>query len=110
MMLVGFIIGWKREGAAALLIASGWTLWHISEGHIGWNAFQTPLPVAALYGFCWWATRGRRTGVVLGTLAVLAVALGLGRSVLSDECVRSGHGYRRGERAAYSQRGADAGT
>ncbi len=27
LMLLGFVVGWKREGAAALLICSGWTLW-----------------------------------------------------------------------------------
>ena len=79
LMLVGFVIGWKREGTAALLIASGWTLWHISEGRFGLNAFQTPLPVVALYGLYWWATQGRRTRVVVGTISLLAVALCLGR-------------------------------
>ncbi|MCW5552914.1 MAG: protein kinase [Verrucomicrobiae bacterium] len=79
LILAGFLAGWKREGTAALLIASGWTLWQISEGRIKWNLFQTPLPVAALYGFCWWATRGRRTGVVAGTVIALALALGLGQ-------------------------------
>ena len=82
LMLAGFAVGWKREGTAALLVASGWTLWHISEGRISWNFLQTPVPVAALYGFCWWATRGRRTGVVVWTTAALAVALGLGRLLL----------------------------
>jgi len=79
LMLAGFAVGWKREGKAALLIASGWTLWHISEGRISWNFFQTPLPVAGLYAFCWWATHGRRTGVLALTTAALAVALGLGQ-------------------------------
>jgi len=79
LMLLGFIIGWKREGAAALLIASGWTLWHISESRMQWNLFQTPLPVAGLYGFCWWATQGRKTRMVAIALAVLAATLVLGR-------------------------------
>ena len=79
LMLIGFAVGWRREGAAALLIAAGWTLWHISEGRLRWNVFQTPLPVAALYAWCWWATRGRRTGVVLAVTALLAVALTLGQ-------------------------------
>lgn len=82
LMLAGFVAGWKREGTAALLIACGWTLWQISEGRIKWNLFQTPLPVAMLYGFCWWATRGRRTSVVAGTVFALAVALGLGQLFL----------------------------
>jgi hypothetical protein len=77
-MLAGFLVGWKREGTAALLIAFGWTLWQIAEHSVRWNLFQTPLPVAALYGFCWWA-KWRRTGVVAGVVAALAVALGLGR-------------------------------
>lgn len=79
LMLLGFVIGWKREGTAALLIACGWTLWQISEGRVKWNLFQTPLPVAMLYGICWWATRGRRTSVVAGTVIALALALGLGQ-------------------------------
>jgi len=82
LMLAGFVAGWKREGTAALLIACGWTLWQISEGHIKWNLFQTPLPVAMLYGYCWWATRGRRTSVVAGTIVALAVVLGLGQLFL----------------------------
>jgi RNA polymerase sigma-70 factor (ECF subfamily) len=82
LMLAGFVAGWKREGTAALLIACGWTLWQISEGRIKWNLFQTPLPVAMLYGFCWWATRGRRTSVVVGAVVTLAVALGLGQLFL----------------------------
>ncbi len=79
LMLAGFAVGWKREGTAALLIASGWTLWQISENAIRWNLFQTPLPVALLYGFYWWATRGRKTGTVITTALVFALALGLGR-------------------------------
>ncbi len=79
LMLLGFIIGWKREGTAAILIGSGWTLWHISEGRFALNAFQAPLPVAALYGLYWWATRGRRTVTALGTVAALGVALALGQ-------------------------------
>jgi hypothetical protein len=79
LMLAGFVVGWKREGTAALLIACGWTLWQISEGRIKWNLFQTPLPVAMLYGFCWWAARGRRTSVVACIVVALAVALVLGQ-------------------------------
>lgn len=79
LMLAGFAAGWKREGTAALLITSGWALWQISENAIRWNLFQTPLPVGMLYGFCWWATRGRRTGVVLSTVVALVAVLGLGQ-------------------------------
>jgi capsular polysaccharide biosynthesis protein len=79
LMLLGFIVGWKSEGAAALLIALGWTVWHVSEGPIRWNFFQTPLPVAMLYGFCWWAMQGRKTGMIVGTAMGLAALLGFGR-------------------------------
>jgi serine/threonine protein kinase len=78
LMLLGFIIGWKREGTAALLVASGWTLWHISEGRMEWDFFQTPLVVAGFYGFCWWTTRGRRTGVAIWSVCGLAIAFSLG--------------------------------
>jgi len=84
LMMLGFVIGWKREGAAAILICSGWTLWHISEAgglawnSLAWNIFQTPLPVGLLYTYCWWATRGRKTRVVCMVSAALILALGLG--------------------------------
>ncbi len=79
VMLAGFIVGWKREGTAALLIASGWTLWQIAESNVRWNLFSTPLPVAALYAFCWWATRGRPTRRFLTATAVLAAIFVVGR-------------------------------
>ena len=79
LMLLGLAVGWKLEGAAALLIASGWTVFRIAEGGFGLGAFETPLPVAALYGLCWWATRGRRTHIALAAVAVLVMALTLGR-------------------------------
>ena len=82
VMFLGFVMGWKREGAAALLIGTGWVLWHVSEGRLKWNLFQTPVPVAALYAFCWWATRGRKTGVLVGAAITLAALLGLGRLFL----------------------------
>jgi tRNA A-37 threonylcarbamoyl transferase component Bud32 len=82
LMLMGFVVGWKRDGPAALLIASGWTLWQISGGQLRWNLFQTPLPVGLLYAFCWWATRGRKTGTVVAVSAGLATVLGAGMVLL----------------------------
>jgi hypothetical protein len=79
LILLGFLIGWKREGVAALLIASGWTLWHIADGRFRLDPFQTPLPVAVLYGLCWWASHGRRTVAVVRTVAALALVLMLGQ-------------------------------
>jgi tRNA A-37 threonylcarbamoyl transferase component Bud32 len=90
LMLAGFTIGWKSDGAAALLIAAGWTLWHISEGRMEWNLFQTPLPVAALHGFCWWATRGKRTGMVATAVIIFGLALGLGRLLVPTSVFLSG--------------------
>ncbi len=80
LLLFGCIVGWWREGAAAVLVAAGWTVIRISE-----NAFQITTPfeltllIAALYGFCWWATHGRRLRVALTTVLILVGALGLGR-------------------------------
>jgi predicted Ser/Thr protein kinase len=79
LMLLGFVLGWKHEGTAALLIASGWTLWHISENRVQWNFFQTPLPIAALYALCWWASSGRKTGRLVTIVGALALCLFLGR-------------------------------
>jgi RNA polymerase sigma-70 factor (ECF subfamily) len=81
LLLLGFIVGWKREGAAALLIASGWTVWQISESRMEWNLFQTPLPVAALYAACWWATHGRKTARAVTATAIFAVVLFVGRLI-----------------------------
>lgn len=77
-MLAGFVVGWRREGTAALLIASGWTLWQVSESSVRWNLFQTPLPVGALFAFCWWA-KSRKTALLGGVLGALAVSFVLGR-------------------------------
>jgi serine/threonine protein kinase/protocatechuate 3,4-dioxygenase beta subunit len=78
LMLLGLVLGWKREGTAAFLIASGWTLWHVSEGRFSWSLFHLPLLVAALYGFCWWATQRRNTTVVAVVTALLAIVLNVG--------------------------------
>lgn len=81
LMLLGLALGWKLEGAAALLIASGWTVFRISEGGFGLGAFETPLVAGALYGLCWWATRGRRTHIALAAVAALVMALTLGQLI-----------------------------
>jgi predicted Ser/Thr protein kinase len=76
LIVLGFILGWKFEGTAAVLIAAGWTLWHSSNGTLAWSMFHLALVVAALYALCWWATQGRRTAVlvtVAGTLVTLLV-------------------------------------
>jgi serine/threonine protein kinase len=79
LSFLGILVGWKHEGWGALLVGLGWTAWHAPHhGMFGLNLFQVPLLVALLYGYCWWATGGRRTGVVLGTVAGFAALLGLG--------------------------------
>ncbi len=76
LLLLGFLLGWWREGTAAVTIACGWTVVRISESAfelVTW--FELPLVVAALYAFCWWATRGRPTRIVITTTAVLAATV-----------------------------------
>jgi tRNA A-37 threonylcarbamoyl transferase component Bud32 len=82
LMLAGFVIGWKRDGAAALLIALGWAVWHASEGSFDLSIFHLPLLIAALYASCWFVTRGRKTGVVAVTTVILILFLALGRIFL----------------------------
>jgi RNA polymerase sigma-70 factor (ECF subfamily) len=53
-------------------------LWNSIEP-IRWNLFQTPLPIAAAYAFCWWATRGRQTRRVAVVSAVFVLMLAVGR-------------------------------
>ncbi len=75
LMAPGFVLGWKREGTAAVLIAAGWTLWHSSNGTLAWSMFHLALPVAGLYAFCWWATEGRRTWVLVTAAGILVALL-----------------------------------
>ncbi len=82
LMLLGFVVGWKREGAAAILICSGWALWQMSEGSFTRSLYQTPLPVGLLYGYCWWAMHGRKTGILVRVAGALAAVLGLGMLLL----------------------------
>lgn len=80
LLFLGFVLGWWREGTAAVLIACGWTVVRISESTfhlVTW--FELTLVVAALYAFCWWATRGRPTRIVITTTTVLAATLAFGR-------------------------------
>jgi predicted esterase len=80
LLLLGFVIGWWREGRAALLIATGWTIIRISESYSGiLTVLESVLLVAGLYAFCWWGVRGRKTARALVVVATLAVLLALGR-------------------------------
>jgi hypothetical protein len=75
LTVLGFVLGWKFEGTAAVLIAAGWTLWHSSNGTPAWSMFHLALLVAALYAFYWWAAQGRRTLVVVTAAGILAALL-----------------------------------
>jgi len=80
LLLVGFITGWWREGRAAILIASGWTVIRISE--IDFDAptiLEVAPAVALLYALCWWATQGRNTVRAAAVAMALAVLLAGGR-------------------------------
>jgi tRNA A-37 threonylcarbamoyl transferase component Bud32 len=81
LMMLGLVVGWKREGTAALLVSSGWTLWQISENRISWTLFQVPLLVALLYAGSWWALNARQSTRVLAVAVALLSTLGLGRLV-----------------------------
>ena len=80
LALLGFALGWKFEGTAALLIAAGWALFPVGQG-LQPRPYLSPLPlygvVAGLYGLSWWATQGRKTlrvavaaGVILAELFI----------------------------------------
>jgi hypothetical protein len=57
-------------------------IWNVAEGTPRWNLFQTPLPVAGLYAFYWWATRGRQTFRLASVTGALALGFILGRLFL----------------------------
>lgn len=78
LMLLGFILGWKFDGTAAVLVAAGWALWHSSNGTLAWSMFHLALLVAVLYAFCWWITQGRRTLVLVTATGVLGALLASG--------------------------------
>ncbi|HWQ90613.1 MAG TPA: hypothetical protein VN673_02995, partial [Clostridia bacterium] len=86
----GFFIGWRREGWGALVIAIGWGLWQVSEAVFKLSLFQVPLLVAALYGFYWWITAGRRTWVLAGATCALALGIALGLLLVPANVFLSG--------------------
>jgi predicted Ser/Thr protein kinase len=79
LLLAGFLVGWRRDGSAALLIAAGWTTINISEGIAGLSPLHLVLPIAAFYAYCWWTQHGRKTAALFFSSAVFALALALGR-------------------------------
>ncbi len=91
LLFLGFVLGWWREGTAAVIIACGWTVVRISESRFHlFTWFELTLVVAALYAFCWWATRGQPTRIVITTTAVLAATLAFGRLFVPTSVFLSG--------------------
>jgi serine/threonine protein kinase/predicted esterase len=83
LVLLGLIVGWWREGPAALLIAGGWTLIRVSENQFRITTPLEILPlVALLFAVVWWATRGRRTFGAIAVASTLTLALIAGRLLL----------------------------
>ncbi|MCL4179076.1 MAG: protein kinase [Verrucomicrobia bacterium] len=91
LLFLGFVLGWWREGTAAVVVACGWTVVRISENKFQlFTWFELTLVVAALYAFCWWATRGQPTRIVVTTTAVLAATLAFGRLFVPTSVFLSG--------------------
>ena len=91
LTLLGFALGWKFEGTAALLIGTGWAFFPMVMG-LQPRLLLSPVPlyviVAALYGYCWWVSHGRRTRIVACSSAVilaLLTASSLGASLLKAQ-------------------------
>jgi hypothetical protein len=80
LILLGFVVGWWREGTAAVLIALGWTVVRTAEIDLRLTTpFEIALLVSLLYAFVWWATQGRKTVLAGSVAATLALGLVLGR-------------------------------
>ncbi len=79
LFLAGFVVGWRRDGLAAVLLLAGWTLFQIAENSLDWSFFHVVPVVAALYGLTWWALRGRQTVRLACVTGVFLAALLLGR-------------------------------
>ena len=78
LVLLGFALGWKFEGTAALLIGTGWAFFPIVRD-LQPRPYLSPmllyLIVAALYGYCWWATHERRKWIVSSCSAAILALL-----------------------------------
>jgi len=82
LMALGMVVGWKLDGTASVLTATGWALWHSSNGTLEWSMFHLAALVAAMYALCWWATQGRRTLVLATAAGVLGALLVCGITFL----------------------------
>jgi hypothetical protein len=55
LVVVGGIVGWKWEAAAAVMILFGTALWFFVERNLLWPPGLSLL-IGALYAFTWWST------------------------------------------------------
>jgi hypothetical protein len=56
LMTIGAVVGWRWEGAAALMVLFGTGLWVLVEQHLPWPPGLTLL-IGLLYALTWWHTR-----------------------------------------------------
>lgn len=83
LIALGFLVGWWREGTAAILIAAGWSLIRASENEFQvTTTFEVVLLVGLLHAVVWWWRQGKRTPLAVGVAASIAAALLLGRLFL----------------------------
>ena len=83
LIALGFLVGWWREGTAAMLIAGGWALVRASENNFQVTTpFEVVLLVGLVYATVWWGYQGRRTIRGMTVTTTLAAALILGRLFL----------------------------
>ena len=80
LMVLGLLVGWWREGTAAILLALGWAVVRVSEPVFqSATRFELILLLAGLYALCWWADRGRQTRRVVCGSVVLIGGVIMGR-------------------------------
>jgi hypothetical protein len=87
LWLIGFVVGWRFEGMAALLILAGSIIFHAVEARfpLGW-ALEVPTWVGLLYAMCWVAAWRERKHPLsrIGRLAVIvAIMLGVPLAAVS---------------------------
>jgi hypothetical protein len=56
LVVVGGVVGWKWEPAAAVMVLFGTGLWLLVERNLLWPPGLSLL-VGVLYAFTWWSTR-----------------------------------------------------
>jgi hypothetical protein len=90
LIIAGLGFGWWRDGIAALLITTGWTLRAVAQTDLRFEILHMVMAIAALFGFCWWASQGRRTGIIAGVAGTALAALFLGRLFIPVSVVVTG--------------------